>query len=140
MTRTLALEGRKHGINANALMPLGATRMSATLPEPGATLFEERFPPEAVAPFVVWLAHEQTEVTNEIFSVGGGRAARVLFGLAPRVIPSHNTPEAWAAASGEVLSDELAALPGTAFEEAMLALAALGIEQSALTSPPTVAQ
>lgn len=138
LTRTLALEGSQRGINVNAIMPLGATRMSGTMPEPGATLFARTFRPEAIAPLVLWLAHEATTVSGEIFTVGGGRAARVLLGIGAEVIPGENTPEAWAAAAEDLLSDELTAIPADGFAEAMLAMAALG--GSALLESPDTAE
>jgi len=135
LTRTLALEGNERGINVNAVMPLGATRMSATLPEPGATLYSQMFPADAVAPVLVWLAHAATEVSGEILTVGGGRAARVLFGIAPGIIPANNTAEAWATSAADLLTDTPAAVPLSGFDEAMLAMRELGADLAWLESP-----
>ncbi len=40
----------------------------------------ERLSPELVSPVVAWLAHEDCDVTGEIYAVGGGRVARIFIG------------------------------------------------------------
>jgi NAD(P)-dependent dehydrogenase (short-subunit alcohol dehydrogenase family) len=93
-SRAMAAEGRFCGINVNAVMPAAYTRMTAQLPdEQFRNFLETYFPPERVAPFVVWLAHESTAVTGETFSVGGHRAARVVLGECAGVIG--DSPDAY---------------------------------------------
>ena len=79
LTRALAAEGAYSGIDVNAVMPAAFTRMTAQLPDDDGfrTFLETYFPPEKVAPFVVFLAHESTTINGETFSVGADRAARV---------------------------------------------------------------
>lgn len=75
-TRVLAAEGAKYNIKANAIAPLALTRMTETLM--GA--LGEKLDPALVTPVVAWLAHEDCDVSGEIYSVGGGRVARVFIG------------------------------------------------------------
>src|SRR5215213_1424735 len=58
LTRALAAEGRYSGINVNSVMPAAFTRMTAQLPDDDGfrTFLETYFPPDKVAPFVVFLA------------------------------------------------------------------------------------
>lgn len=71
MTRTLALEGKKHGIMCNAIAPHAETAMTKTI-------FKEselhKFSPAQVSPFVVLLASDELKVTGELFEVGSGWA------------------------------------------------------------------
>ena len=127
ITRALALEGADDGINVNAIMPLGLTRLQGTLPEgdPTRVALNRYFPPDAIAPIVVWLCHADTQVTGELLSVGGGRAARVLLAEASAVIPTENTPEAWRDHSAELLTEDGLVLPRTTEEEVGMAMTEL---------------
>ncbi len=79
LARSLADEGRRSGIAVNAIMPTAWTRLTQLLPPgPITELLGEHFPVEPVASFVVWLCHRDTPVSGETFSVGGGRAGRVM--------------------------------------------------------------
>ena len=40
----------------------------------------DKLDPGLVTPIVAWLAHEDCDVSGEIYSVGGGRVARVFIG------------------------------------------------------------
>jgi hypothetical protein len=55
------------------------TRMTETLLGPLA----DKLDPALVSPVVAWLCHEDCPVTGEIYSVGGGRVARVFLGVTP---------------------------------------------------------
>jgi len=76
LTRVLAAEGAKYNIKANVIAPLALTRMTESLM--GA--LGEKLDPALVTPIVAWLAHEDCDVTGEIYSVGGGRVARIFIG------------------------------------------------------------
>lgn len=74
LTRTLALEGRKHGILVNAIAPTGGTRMTEGLIEPEIFALLK---PELVSPLVVYLASEQCQDTGGLYEVGGGWVGKV---------------------------------------------------------------
>jgi NAD(P)-dependent dehydrogenase (short-subunit alcohol dehydrogenase family) len=79
LTRVLAQEGAKYNIKANVIAPVARTRMTETLLGPLA----DKLDPALVAPMVAWLCHEDCPVTGEIYSVGGGRVAKIFVGVAP---------------------------------------------------------
>lgn len=78
-TRVLAVEGAKYNIKANAIAPLARTRMTENL----LGGFGEKLGPEFISPVVAYLAHEDCPVSGEVYSVGGGRVARVFIGETP---------------------------------------------------------
>ncbi len=77
LMHVLAVEGAKYGIRCNAIAPTARTRMTEDLLGPLA----ESLAPETVTPLVVYLCSEESELTHEVYSVGGGRFARVFVGL-----------------------------------------------------------
>ena len=78
-TRVLAQEVAKHNIKANAFAPLALTRMTEALLGP----LGEKLEPGLISPIVAWLSHEDCDVSGEVYSVGGGRVARVFIGETP---------------------------------------------------------
>lgn len=78
-TRVLAQEGAKYNIKANAIAPLALTRMTEALLGP----LGEKLEPGLISPIVAWLSHEDCDVSGEVYSVGGGRVARVFIGETP---------------------------------------------------------
>ena len=74
LTRTLAIEGAKYGITANAIAPVAHSRMTEDIMPPQLL---ERLQPEHVSPLVVFLASEACTDTGHVYSVGGGYLARV---------------------------------------------------------------
>lgn len=72
-TRVLAVEGAKYNIKANAIAPLALTRMTEAM----FGNIGEKLAPDFIAPVVAYLAHEECPVSGEVYSVGGGRAARI---------------------------------------------------------------
>jgi NAD(P)-dependent dehydrogenase (short-subunit alcohol dehydrogenase family) len=79
LMNVLAVEGAKSGIQANTILPVANTRLTQGLLGPIA----EKLAPETVTPLVTYLVSEQCPLTHEMFTVGGGRFARVFIGLAP---------------------------------------------------------
>jgi NAD(P)-dependent dehydrogenase (short-subunit alcohol dehydrogenase family) len=98
LTRTLAIEGAKYGITANAIAPVAKSRMTEDIMPPALL---ERLEPEYVSPLVAYLASDACTDTGRIFSVGGGYVARVALLEGPGATFDHvPTPEdiadAWA--------------------------------------------
>lgn len=91
LTKTLAIEGARSGIKANAIAPIAWTRMTeALLPAE----FEATFTPERVSALVAYLAHDSCASSGEVFTVGGGRVARVFVAEGPGWKTDDLTPEA----------------------------------------------
>ena len=79
LSNVLAVEGAKNNIKSNVIAPIALTRLTEDL----LGAMAEHISPECVTPLVTFLASEACEQTHEIYSVGGGRFARVFIGLAP---------------------------------------------------------
>jgi NAD(P)-dependent dehydrogenase (short-subunit alcohol dehydrogenase family) len=63
----LAAEGREHGVLANAISPVAATRVYTRPAEPG------ELEPEQVAPGVLFLASEECTLSGVVLAAAGGR-------------------------------------------------------------------
>jgi len=114
---SVALEGERHGILANALLPCAASRLGQTpadsmYPEweatdprnkPGIELVGARILPEYVTPLAVYLASEQCQSTHAIWSALGGRYARVFVGATRGWLGPEDRP-----ATPEEIADHLA--------------------------------
>ncbi|MFL5357382.1 SDR family NAD(P)-dependent oxidoreductase [Archangium sp.] len=71
---TLAIEGRKKNVLANAIAPIAGSRMTETvLPKEVVDALK----PEYVSPLVTWLCHEDCQETGSLFEVGGGFMAKL---------------------------------------------------------------
>ncbi|KAJ6161338.1 Peroxisomal hydratase-dehydrogenase-epimerase [Penicillium chermesinum] len=74
-TETLAKEGAKYNIIANAIAPIAASRMTATIMPPDVL---ENLKPEWVVPVVAALVHSSnTTETGGIYEVGAGAVAKL---------------------------------------------------------------
>ncbi len=89
LTRVLALEGASHGIKVNAIAPIAATRMTEDI----LGNLAAKVSPETVSPLVAYLAHEECSVNGRVYSVAGGRIARIFVAETHGVVLSENTPE-----------------------------------------------
>jgi NAD(P)-dependent dehydrogenase (short-subunit alcohol dehydrogenase family) len=90
LTRVLAIEGAGHGIRVNAIAPVAATRMTQDI----LGELVAKVSPESVSPLVAFLAHEDCPVNGHVYSVAGGRIARIIVTETHGVVLAKNTPEA----------------------------------------------
>ncbi|MGK2881750.1 MAG: SDR family oxidoreductase [Mycobacterium sp.] len=73
LINTLAQEGAKYNIKANALAPIAATRMTEDILPPEIL---KNLTPEYVAPVVAYLCTEEVPDSASVFIVGGGKVQR----------------------------------------------------------------
>jgi NAD(P)-dependent dehydrogenase (short-subunit alcohol dehydrogenase family) len=90
LCNVMALEGAEHGIVANAILPVGSTRLGgapdasdtgAAAEEHRARAMATRMAPEWIVPMVVYLASEECERTHRYYSAVRGRYAEVFVGV-----------------------------------------------------------
>ncbi len=79
LSNVLAIEGAKYDIKSNVIAPIANTRLTKELLGPIA----DKLDPECVTPLSCFLVSEACQLTHEVFSVGGGRFARIFVGLTP---------------------------------------------------------
>jgi NAD(P)-dependent dehydrogenase (short-subunit alcohol dehydrogenase family) len=91
LSNTLAIEGAKSGLMSNVIAPIAATSMTDGL----LGKLTEAADPALVSPLVAWLCHESCDATGQLYSVGGGRVARVVTTLTHGFISKEGplTPE-----------------------------------------------
>jgi NAD(P)-dependent dehydrogenase (short-subunit alcohol dehydrogenase family) len=89
LTRVLALEGVGHGVCANAIAPIAATQMTQGILGDLA----DKVSPDSVSPLVAYLAHEDCAVNGHVYSVAGGRVARIFVAETFGVVLPENTAE-----------------------------------------------
>ena len=84
-TRSAAIDGVRHGILVNAVVPRANTRMSTPdvlshVYDTPAEMFGGSmgvFAPEHVSPAAVYLAHESCQIAGELLVAGGGQVMRL---------------------------------------------------------------
>jgi NAD(P)-dependent dehydrogenase (short-subunit alcohol dehydrogenase family) len=94
-TRSLALEAADVGVRVNAIMPMARTRMYELAGgEVGSAQDEfmtRYFPPEVIAPTVLFLASDSVPYNGQVIEASGGTTAHVHFAVTP-YLPA-TTPE-----------------------------------------------
>ena len=89
LTRVLAVEGRRGGIQVNAIAPAAATRMNEELLGDRAAMIR----PEWVAPVVAFLAHRGCRLTGQVLTAAGGHVASIQLALTPGITVDELTAE-----------------------------------------------
>ncbi|ODV88434.1 hypothetical protein CANCADRAFT_33032 [Tortispora caseinolytica NRRL Y-17796] len=74
LAETLAKEGAKYNITANAIAPTAASRLTETVMPPEVL---KRLKPEFVVPLVAYLTHESCKETWGIYEVGAGYCGKI---------------------------------------------------------------
>ncbi len=92
LSNVLAVEGAKNNIKSNVIAPIAKTRLTENLLGPLAAQLD----PHGVTPLACYLVSEACELSHEVFSVGGGRFAKIFVGLTP----------GWFAGKGKAISLE----------------------------------
>jgi NAD(P)-dependent dehydrogenase (short-subunit alcohol dehydrogenase family) len=98
MMRCIHDEAKGTGIQANAIVPGGATRMAGSIDLANSPDLS----PELVAPMVAWLAHESCMQSGEIMIGTAGRMARAVVVESPGVYRTSWTIEEVAADLAEI--------------------------------------
>jgi NAD(P)-dependent dehydrogenase (short-subunit alcohol dehydrogenase family) len=117
LSNVLAIEGEKNNIHSNVIAPIAKSRLTEALGAMGDALR-----PELVSPLVVYLVSDECELTHEIFSVGGGRIARVFVGLGQGWFGGNEkdfTAEDVEANLDAIRSTDDFMIPGSVMEETM---------------------
>lgn len=103
LVHSLAIEGKAHGITANALLPAGSGRlgrgegldfppdMAAQMPA-DMGLIAPAMRNEFVTPMVLWLVSERCRTTHALYSATAGRFARVFIGAASGWLADQDRP------------------------------------------------
>jgi NAD(P)-dependent dehydrogenase (short-subunit alcohol dehydrogenase family) len=129
LTRALALDGKSHGIMVNAIMPIAWTRLTKQVPDGSFRSFlASRFDPDLVAPFVGSLVCDDVPCTGEVFSVGGGIAARVFLGMARGFRSDQPSVDDYLAHFDDICNLDGFLIPANSMEEVAFRAEQLGID------------
>jgi len=113
LTRVLAHEGAPVNILVNAIAPLARTRMTTGL----LGDLEAHLGPECVSAVVAYLAHDSCAVNGHVYSVAGGRVARIFMAESQGIVLPALTPEAVRDNLGAIEAPENYVVPGSLAEE-----------------------
>ena len=90
MTKSIAIEGARCGVNCNAVAPIAASRMTRDIfPEP----ILEMMSPLKVVPLTLYLAHEECDETGSVFETAGGWIGKVQVQSATGAVMETDTME-----------------------------------------------
>ncbi len=133
LCNVLSLEGKRHGILVNAVLPVGSTRLGGA-PEASDTSLEAeqaraaanaaRMGPSWIAPLVAYLASARCDRTHRYYSAIKGRYAEAFIGVTDGwVAPPGGPPtvETLIAHLGDVEDRGSYSIPSDTFDEVALA-------------------
>jgi len=72
--KSLSIEGEKRNIRVNTIAPMAASRMTESIFPPDIL---KALRPEAIAPLVLWLCHEDCDETGGLFELGAGWVSKL---------------------------------------------------------------
>jgi NAD(P)-dependent dehydrogenase (short-subunit alcohol dehydrogenase family) len=135
LTNALANEGAAHGVTANAVLPVGRTRMMTDSmgdrePNPVLDQFFAETTPERIVPIVTYLASRDCELNHQYFSAVAGRFARVFIGLGEGWLADRGTDptaEDIAEHLDQLTSTETFDIPTSVADEIFIVLRQLGL-------------
>ncbi|MEX2393195.1 MAG: SDR family oxidoreductase [Actinomycetota bacterium] len=118
LSNVVAIEGQKYNINSNVIAPIAKTRLTEQLLGP----LGDKLQPEQIAGLVAYLVSEECTLSHEIFTVGGGRIARIFVGLGPGWFDKQDgipSPEEVRDNLDAIMSTENFTIPKSAQDELM---------------------
>jgi NAD(P)-dependent dehydrogenase (short-subunit alcohol dehydrogenase family) len=121
LTRSLAVEGRKVGIQVNAIAPMASTRMSQDLLGDNRELLA----PEAVSPVIAYLCHFDCTLNGQILSAGGGHVSAVITSVTLGITESELTSEAVRDRVDDIFNLDGAIIPRNVGDEMKMVMAAI---------------
>jgi NAD(P)-dependent dehydrogenase (short-subunit alcohol dehydrogenase family) len=121
LTRSLAVEGRKVGIQVNAIAPMASTRMTQDLLGESGELLA----PEDVSPVIAYLSHPQCTLNGQILSAGGGHISAVITSVTRGITESQLTSEAVRDRLDEIFNLDGAIIPRHLGDELNMVMAAI---------------
>lgn len=125
--RCLALEGAGPGILVNVVAPAALTRMTERLPASAyADWFSQTMAPGKVSMGVAYLMSEDSQISGEIFHIGGGRIARLRIAETEGALLSGDAIEDVRAQMPAVLTDEAVFYPANLEERSLKVAQLLG--------------
>lgn len=117
LTRALAAEGARLGIQVNALSPGAFTRMVAAMLEEDSPMLQHsraNLPPELSSPALAWLCHEECKVNGECIDSVGGAVQRTFMRRTRGIVDPGLTIEHVAAQWDAIAAEEGAETLGVA--------------------------
>lgn len=134
---SLALEGEEHNILVNGIAPTARTRMTERLQKSAYTdwLFETMLP-ERVTPTVAYLVSEAASVTGQLFSVGGGRVARMTIAETHGVLGMGESIDAVHELLPQVMEDQGWIFPESILERGLIVGEIMGWEPTDIGGNP----
>ena len=127
LTRSLAVEGRKVGINVNAISPMASTRMTQELLGENGELLA----PEQVSPVVAYLCHRECRITGQVLSVGGGHVSAVVTSVTRGITEPDLSAESVRDRLDEILDRDGAIVPRHLGDELKMFVEAIRASQPA---------